>query len=162
LLLFDPRAKKRVDGGLESYASKQQQDFQQRERNQMIPEWVNSGNLTAVGTLIVGSAGGYWFARSRDIRMDFNAAADPIRAALRKERADIRVETGKTTVDDLMTVSDRLWRWQRPGFLAAVEQYKHCHGDTNWIKDEIGQPAYADTKIVAASIDRLLAYMRRR
>ena len=116
--------------------------------------------LLSLLTFLVGLLVGHRTALWRDLRKEFNEAADPVRAWLLAEHAApscYRAGPGIVEIDRLV---QRLHRWQRKGFMAAWQRQQQARKDAMY-KDSHGQAQYGETAAIVAAVGECLAYTRR-
>ena len=116
--------------------------------------------LLSLLTFFVGLLVGHRTALWRDMRKEFNDAADPVRAWLlgeQREPSAYRRGPGIVEIDRLV---QRMHFWRRKGFLAAWQRQQQAREKAMY-KDSYGQARYSDTAAIMAAVDECLAYTRR-
>jgi hypothetical protein len=117
--------------------------------------------LLSTLTFLIGLLVGHRTALWRDVRKEFNQAADPVRAFLLAERKGPGAYRVRPGVVELYGVEQRLTRWRRKRFTAAWQTYERACEQARQ-KDALGQVAYRDTVPILAAVEACLAFVRLR
>lgn len=116
--------------------------------------------LLSLLTFLVGLLVGHRTALWRDLRKEFNDAADPVRAWLLREQV---APSWRTAAPDVVAI-DRLVQcmhfWRRKGFLAAWQRNEKARQQALG-KSPAGGAIYTDTTAIKATAAECLAYTRR-
>lgn len=116
--------------------------------------------LLSLLTFFVGLLVGHRTALWRDMRKEFNDAADPVRAWLLLELdnpSPYRKGPGVVEIDLLVQC---MHFWRRKGFLTAWQHQQQARKDAMY-QDSLGQALYKETAAIKASVSTCLAYTRR-
>ena len=116
--------------------------------------------LLSLLTFLIGLLVGHRTALWRDLRKEFNDAADPVRAWLLRES---KAPSWNSHAPDVVAV-DRLVQcmhcWRRKGFLAAWQRQQQARAQALQ-RDAVGGAYYADTEAIIAAVRDCLRYTRR-
>ena len=117
--------------------------------------------LLSLLTFFVGLLVGHRTALWRDMRKEFNDAADPVRAWLLREVNEPSAYTRTPDVVQLDMLVQCMHWWRRKGFLAAWERQQQAR-EQAVRPDALGQVLYADSGAIKAALLDCLSYTRRR
>ncbi|SFU81966.1 hypothetical protein SAMN04489707_102378 [Paenacidovorax caeni] len=116
--------------------------------------------LLSLLTFLLGLLVGHRTALWRDMRKEFNEAAEPVRAWLLQEHARpsaYRHGPGIVEIDKLV---QRMHFWRRKGFLAAWQRQQQARAQALQ-QDHAGGAFYADTTAIKAAVAECLDYTKR-
>ena len=116
--------------------------------------------LLSLLTFLVGLLVGHRTALWRDLRKEFNDAADPVRTWLLlevDEPSAYRKGPGIVEIDLLVQC---MHFWRRKGFLAAWQRQQQNREKAVY-RDSYGQARYRETAAIQAAVKECLAYTKR-
>lgn len=118
--------------------------------------------LLSTLTFLIGLLVGHRTALWRDVRQEFNQAADPVQAFLLAERKGPSVHRSRPDVVELYRVEQRLSRWRRKRFTVAWQAYEQACQQARQREAAYGSVSYQDTRPILAAVDVCLALVRLR
>ncbi|WP_148665152.1 hypothetical protein [Diaphorobacter nitroreducens] len=116
--------------------------------------------LLSLLTFLIGLLVGHRTALWRDLRKEFNDAADPVRAWLLREQ---RAPSWRSSAPDVVEIDrlvQRMHFWRRKGFLAAWQRQQEARAQALQ-RDTAGGAFYGDTEAIKAAVGECLAYTSR-
>lgn len=116
--------------------------------------------LLSLLTFLIGLLVGHRTALWRDLRKEFNEAADPVRAWLLRERRAPNWRSSAPDVVEIDRLVQRMHFWRRKGFLAAWQRQQQARAQALQ-RDAAGGAFYGDTEAIKAAVGECLAYTRR-
>ena len=117
--------------------------------------------LLSTLTFLVGLLVGHRTALGRDIRQEFNRAADPVQSFLLSELGLPSAYRVRPDLVALYGVEQRLPRWKRKRFTAAWQGYEQACQNARQ-QDESGAVFYGETIAIRKAVARCLAFVRLR
>lgn len=112
--------------------------------------------LTFLLGLLVGHRTALW----RDMRKEFNDAAEPVRAWLLQEHASPSWRSKAPDVAAIDLLVQRMHFWRRKGFLAAWQRQQQARAQALQ-RGHAGGAFYADTAAIKAALGECLGYTKR-
>lgn len=115
--------------------------------------------LLSTLAFLVGLLVGHRTALWRDVRQEFNRAADPVQAFLLAELGLPSPYRTRPGIVVLYGVEQRLPSWRRKRFAKAWQAYEQASKQACQ-RDELGETFYADTAAILAAVRQCLAFVR--
>lgn len=105
---------------------------------------------------LAGGAYAYWRSNCRA----FNAAAEPYRTALKRQR--VEVTPNADMLDGMVLLDEHMPIIRRGRFREAVRRYTSARQDRQAQEQAYGTFEYTDTAHIKSAIDNILPYLKRR